>query len=106
MPAPSGPAPAPAGPPSWANPAPAGPLRFPPGPATGAARQRKRPRWPLLVAATLLLALAVAAVLTVLLSDRTGSETGRPASSAGTLPEAGPRTGGPTDIDDGRLRVR
>jgi serine/threonine-protein kinase len=82
----------------------------PPVPPPPTARRGRGSRWPLWIAATLLFALAVAAVVTVLLDRGTGGD-GRPIRSAGQPTEHQlPRTtdGSTTDgsTTDGRLRVR
>ncbi len=105
-------------PPAAAHPADAAPLGGtqhgfpgtpPPVRRQPAPRRRRGSRWPLWIAASLLLALVVAAVVTVLLDRSTDGPPGRQASptrSAGQPTEQQfPRTTDGSTID-GRLRVR
>jgi hypothetical protein len=68
--------------------------------------ERRRPRWPLWLAALVLLALAAAAVVTVLLADRGGDTpgTGRPRSAGATYQHDPAADGGGRGTDDLRLR--
>ena len=74
-----------------------------PGPQFGPPASRRRVRWPLVLAALVLLALAAAAVVTVVLAGDDDREpgTGRPRSAATLLHGPGDAARG---TDDGRLR--
>jgi len=89
-----------AGPPVRPGVFPAGADRWAQGPPPY--ERRRAPRWPLWIAATLLLALAAAAVLIVLLADRDGSGGGRPDPGARATAAAGTdaRIASSTGTDD------
>ncbi|HEX6755373.1 MAG TPA: serine/threonine-protein kinase [Mycobacteriales bacterium] len=107
QPAPAAPGPGGTGsgpPPRFGVPAQAPPPPVPP-PAP-APDERRRPRWPLWIAAFVLLALAVAALVTVLLADDGTQDSGGPPRSAGTPTHLHDPAAavGDRGTDDGRLR--
>jgi eukaryotic-like serine/threonine-protein kinase len=105
---PGGPAgPDSSGPQAFAPPAPGIGRRWRPAPGPPAGYGRRHgPRWPLWVAATVLLALAAAAVVTVLLTERDGSGGSGPDSGTREFAAIAGSHAPIESTDYGRLRAR